>query len=478
LLGLEFAVNFVLDLYRPRIPGEVPRPSFDSRLLGMIGEPGGFTKSIADAVNYQFGFQVSSTWFYQLLQRWLFPIMVVAFAAVLALTSVVIVDADEQVVIERFGRLVNEPTRVLRPGIHFKWPYPIDVVYRAPVKRLSELVIGEATEEDDEDLRKAIVWTEKHEYVPELMLLVASPQLDRLSTQTGPTVDAGDGTKGTESVAVSLLMVSVPIEYRIKDISKYLYTYDAPEKLMEAVAYQYLSDYAASVDIDTLISPGREAFNQHLGRLIQDRLDEVDVGIEIVFVGVRGAHPPEKANVAAVFQSVVSAQTNMAATIHAAEGVMGKILTLVAGTVSRATALDEAIRTRDELPADSPQLAEAKQRVEDLLMGNPAKGIAPVSGNAAAQIAGARAIASRMVSGAMAKAHVFGTQVAAYRAAPALYKQRKILAIYEEGLENTRKYLLIGDPSDVLVEFETAKEAGLDQVLSEGVEKERKKRSP
>ena len=56
LLGIEFAVNFVLDLYRPRIPGEIPRPSFDSRLQELVTEPGAIAKSIAEAMNIQIGF--------------------------------------------------------------------------------------------------------------------------------------------------------------------------------------------------------------------------------------------------------------------------------------------------------------------------------------------------------------------------------------------------------------------------------------
>ena len=39
ILGIELAGNFVLDFYRPRSLDQVPRPSFDSRLLGLIGEP-------------------------------------------------------------------------------------------------------------------------------------------------------------------------------------------------------------------------------------------------------------------------------------------------------------------------------------------------------------------------------------------------------------------------------------------------------
>ena len=104
---------------------EIARPSFDSRLLGLITEPGGIAKSIADAVNYQFGFEVSKTWFYQLLQRWLSPIIAVAMAVILLLTSVVIIDADEQVVIERFGnRLQAEGEALVRLVAEFA-PMPV-----------------------------------------------------------------------------------------------------------------------------------------------------------------------------------------------------------------------------------------------------------------------------------------------------------------------------------------------------------------
>lgn len=477
ILGLELAINFVLDLYRPRVAGELSRPSFDSRLLGMLAEPGSIAKSIAEALNYQFGFQVSSTWFYQLLQRWLFPIVVASVAAVLALSSIVVIDADEEAIVERFGRVAEDRASLLTPGVHFKLPFPIDIVHRAPVERIRELVIGEASQGEDEHAHDVVIWTEKHEFVPELLLLVASPRLEEESTQTEQPVQVEVAEEGGESVAVSLLMVSVPIEYRVKDLRKYLYTYAEPEKLLEEIAYQRLSDFAASVDIDQLMGPGRETFNRELKGRLQARLDELDSGIEILFAGIRGAHPPAKQKVAAAFQSVISAQTGMAATIHAAEGHARKILTTVAGTETRALAVDEAIRTRDALPPQAPALPEANERVEHLLIGDPVSGLPPISGDAAARIAEAKAKASEQISLAAAKALAFETQVAAFRAAPSLYMHRKRLESYQQ-LDNIRKFLIVGDPSNVIVEYETAKEAGLDQVLTEGVAKERKRTNP
>lgn len=468
LIGLEFSLNFVLDLYRPRAPGEIPRPSFDSRLLGLITEPGGIAKSLAEAVNYQFGFEVSKTWFYELLQRWLLPMTVLAATVVLLLTSVVVVDADDEAVIERLGRSVHAEGESLSPGIHLKWPYPIDIVHRAPVLRVGELVIGEASDDED-DLNKPIIWTEHHEFVPELMLLVAAEQED--AANVGLSIGEGEEK---ESVPVSLLMVSVPVAYRIKNIHDYLYRYTDPEKLLEAVAYQYLSEYAASVDIADLMGPARAAFNVEFRRLIQARIDELGMGIELVFAGVRGAHPPAEDNVAVAFQSVIQAEAQKAADIFKAQGAAARILADVAGTVGRAEQLDEAIARRNALkkdPAvDAAVLAAANHRVDELLLGDPAKGIMPPGGRAAAIIFDARARASHNISEALNKVRAFATDVAAFQAAPELYMQRKQLSIYED-LGYVRRFLIAGDPSNVIVEYTTIKEAALDKILAEDNEK-------
>lgn len=480
VIGVELAFNFVLDFYRPRLRGEIPRPSFDSRLLGLVSEPAGIAKSLAEAANYQFGFEVSSTWFYKLLQRWLFPLMVFTAAMVLLLTSVVVVDAGEEAVVERWGRPIANGTKVLAPGLHFKYPFPIDVVYRAPARRTQEVVLGEATQGDDEDTRKAILWTEAHEYVPELMVLVAGPK----SASAAPgapagTTMSGTASEGTESVPVSLLMLSVPIHYRITDTAKYLYRYADPLKLLESVAYQYLCDYAAGVDIDAFMGPGRERINSELRELLQSRVNHLDMGIEIIFVGIRGAHPPSKDQVAGAFQKVISAQTNMAATIHAAEGEARRILITVAGTEAQARQLDEAVKKRDRLQGDpsapSDAYRAADQEVNDLLFGNPAKGIPSIGGQAAAMMADARADAQRMVSDAAFKARRFEADVAAFEVAPQLYKQRKLLELYEN-IDLIRKFVIVGNPENVTIIYETREEAGLDRVLSEGLDAERKSR--
>jgi len=468
LIGIEFTVNFVLDFYRPRQPGFVSRPSFDSRLLGLVTEPGGVAKSIAEAVNYQFGFEVSSTWFYQLMQRWIVPLMAATALLIILLSSVVVVQADEQAIIERLGVVRTETP--LSAGLHFKLPYPIETVHRAPALKVGQIVIGEATAEDVNPT-KPVLWTKEHKYVPELMVLVAAPK--RQSDMTKENVKAENGPfkdSTQKAVPVALLQMSVPIEYRIKDVKKYLYNYTDPVKLLEGVAYQYLTNFASSVDYDQLLGPGRERFNKELHDLIQHRLDKLNVGIELAFIGVRGAHPPAKDNVAAKFQASISAQMQKQTLITSARGEARHILTEVAGSEARARDLDEVIRERDKLQqdpkADPAKLAKCDQRINQLLDGDPAAGIEPLSGSAAMLIANARAEAFQKKANAASKVSVFNTELVAYQAAPKLYTQRRWLDIYRS-LDAVRKYVILGDSSNVIIRYDTQEEGGLDRVLAD-----------
>ncbi|MCP4377498.1 MAG: hypothetical protein GY794_15145, partial [bacterium] len=104
VLAIELVINFVLDMFRPRLPGEESRLSFDSRLLNLLAEPDRVGHSLADAVNYQFGFEVSRTWFYRLMVKSFIPLVLLGMAVLVAISSIVIVNEGQEYVISRFGR--------------------------------------------------------------------------------------------------------------------------------------------------------------------------------------------------------------------------------------------------------------------------------------------------------------------------------------------------------------------------------------
>jgi len=85
--GGEMVVNFVLAFYRPRVAGEPRRVFYESRLLGVFCEPEGIIRSVAQTIDYQFGFRVSETWFYRLLGRIVLPLLLQFHCAMKLLRS-------------------------------------------------------------------------------------------------------------------------------------------------------------------------------------------------------------------------------------------------------------------------------------------------------------------------------------------------------------------------------------------------------
>ena len=122
-LVLEIGVHFILNIYRPRIPGDVPRPAFDSRALSLLAAPESIVRSVNEAVNYQFGFDIASSWGYQLLLR--------SFGWLVAFGAVVLVGLDMMVVVEPYqqairlggGRIIGD---VHHAGVMWKLPWPLE----------------------------------------------------------------------------------------------------------------------------------------------------------------------------------------------------------------------------------------------------------------------------------------------------------------------------------------------------------------
>ncbi len=108
LLATEIVLNFVLNLYRPRRPGEVPRPPFDSRILSLFAAPDSIVRSINEAVNYQFGFDITSSWGYQLLLRSAAWLLVFAVGSLITLSAIVVVEPGHQAVRLRGGEVIGD----------------------------------------------------------------------------------------------------------------------------------------------------------------------------------------------------------------------------------------------------------------------------------------------------------------------------------------------------------------------------------
>jgi len=376
-------------------------------------------------------------------------------------------------VIERFGRPTS--TEPVGPGLVFKWPWPVEHVRKARVGLVQEIVVGEAEEAPQEDEERdwseeVITWTEEHKFVPSIDVLVATPGDDEQQGQSGAVED--DSSEG-EAVAVSILRMSMPVQYTVRRDAEgffnYLYNYSDPQGMLRDISYRELVKQAVHFDYQKIMGEQRAEVTAILERLIQEKCNEMKLGIDIVFVGLQDVHPPTESDVAATFQDVATAEQQRDTLVQMARIEATKELVSVAGDVGRAEKINALILQKDELGTGDEQQREIVDReIQQYMLGDSEVGIRPIQGDAGELLQIARADAEDSVNRAAAKANTFQLERVAYEASPRLYKMRKVLEALSEKLDKVRKYVVVLDPktTNLIIELVEQESAGLEIIES------------
>jgi regulator of protease activity HflC (stomatin/prohibitin superfamily) len=388
LLAAEMLVTLLLEIYRPRVKGKIARPIYDSRLVGLLAQPESLFTTAAQALDYQFGFKVSETWFFQLLQRNL-PVLLLAQLAVLLLsTCVVFVDAGEQDVREHFGRPVAE----LGPGAHWKWPWPADKIYRYRTQQIQTFDVGFTPDAQSESAR-TILWSVGH--TSETNFLVGNRTPVAVQNENFDTNDT------FKAPPVSLINVSVPVLFEITNVLEWAYQNAGSADLLQDLATREVVRYLAGADVNDLLTHLRLEAAEALRDRIQADANQHRLGARIVFVGLQDIHPPVA--VASDYERVVGAEQTKLAKILGARA--------------------DAIRTN--------ALADARAFTATNV---------------------ADAVRQQLEVSALARAALFTNQIPAFEAAPAVYRQRAYFQMFAAATANARKYiLLVTNTQDVLI---------------------------
>jgi regulator of protease activity HflC (stomatin/prohibitin superfamily) len=278
------------------------------------------------------------------------------------------------------------------------------------------------------------LWGQQH-YKEEHQLLVASKQT---------SISSDDS-----AVPVGIVMAAVPVQYRVKDLYSFLYNHNEPEKRLEAICYRELTKFAASAKIEvddetdleqSLLGAGRTQAKNTLIREIQKTADDAGLGVEIVFLGLQGIHPPTE--VAADYQEVVGAVQTKQALILEAQANRDESLSTLAGSVESANELYSL--------AVKYQHAEEMNRTEDVknLGDELDTALEESKGGIFQTLRESQSYAFEKATLAKATGERFGSQLKAYRAAKEIYIQHLRLNMFEESLKNIRKYIVAADPND------------------------------
>lgn len=372
LLAIEMLINVVGDIYRPRRAGVEMRAAFDSRLLGLASETGGVARSLADAINYQFGFEISQSWFYQLLQRSFFPLLGAGVVALWLLSGIVLVNPGEHAIIEHWGRQLNASSP-LGPGIHLKWPAPIQTVQRFPTGVLQEMVVGYkefdarpvAAKPTPDDRPEIMLWSQEQHQGQTHFDFVISPDQTGLTPSSAPTderataaLGVADAAERSQSVAVNCLRMAVSLQYRIdaEKLSDYTQQVEKPEETLRNLAWAEVVKFNAAHDMNDLLSEHAGEFGETLRARLRERIAALKLGLDLVYVGIFNVHPDP--SVAEAYRGVIDADQQRVGAIREALVVENQTLSAVAGDKNRARALTLAI---DQFNAADRELQDSEE---------------------------------------------------------------------------------------------------------------------
>lgn len=444
VLGVEVVLNFVLWYYRPRRAGEYLRPPFDSRVLAFAAAPDRLAESISEAINYQFGFNVSSTWFYRLVSRSTTLLVVLAALLLYAMTMFTVVRADESALVLRGGKV----TRVVEGGgLVWNLPWPFGSTVRFPAGAVNQFTVG-AHDLTDQDEDSPILWTEQHADEENYIIVRAAA--------------AGAGEE-TGIADLALVSIEAPVQYAVNDLRKYLLlAQDGPADDPDAVRRDVLSAvtraaairYLSGFSVDELLGPRRAEIERGLRARLVSRYGELDAGIEVLFVGLQGVHPPQET--AASFERVVAADATRAAAVSSAEAFAIRELASVAGDAATAreiTASLDEIESLREAGAPEQRVAEQERRTMEL--------ISDAGGAAADLLSGARTERWEKALTAEARATRYAGQLEAWRAAPAAYEAYVYLRSLSSAVSGARVWVVPpGETSTVLDQIEESVSLG------------------
>jgi regulator of protease activity HflC (stomatin/prohibitin superfamily) len=291
--------------------------------------------------------------------------------------------------LEHFGKPVDPP---LTAGAYLKLPWPIDKIYRYRTEQIQSFAVGYTPDEQSENAG-TVLWSVPHS--KEENFLVGSLEPVTIQNENADTNDT------FKAPPVSLITVSIPVEFQITNVFDWAYKNSDPTNLLQSLASREVVHFLAGVDLNNVMSSNRLEAAESLQQQIQAAANERGLGVKIIFVGLQDIHPPT--TVAGVYEKVVGAEQTRLATILGAQAYAISNIALAGAQAFTTTNVADAARQRREVSE-------------------------------------------------FARAALFTNQIPAFEAAPSVYRERAYFQMFASATTNAQKYiLLVTNTQDVFV---------------------------
>ncbi len=226
------------------------------------------------------------------LRGWyLVPLVLVALIAHMAVTGVWVVQQNEQGVVLRFGRVRS----ILPAGMHFILPYPLETMRLVRTTEVRTMSVGFSYQEDAQP-----------------GVAAAEQEVQWLT---------GD-TNIVEMQTVIQYIIKSPVDYlfRVADFSDGQPRDVALRKAAESV----LTFLVARMKVDDVLSSGKARIQEESRVSIQELIDAMGLGVQVVSVNIVEDNPPP--NVIAAFNDVSSAKADRQRLMNVADGYAKDLL--------------------------------------------------------------------------------------------------------------------------------------------------------
>lgn len=197
-------------------------------------------------------------------------------AALLALacytaSGVTVVGADEVAVVRRFGRPLADD---LDPGLHWRYPWPVETVIKLHPERVRTVEIGFRSAAGVDPPLAILTWSSSH------------GGLRRVSDET--VMITGDG---------NLIELQATVRYAVASPRVFLFEAGDVETLLRAAAETTLREAVAGQPFLDLLTVNRERFQQDVLGQLRRRcaaLGGHGLGIRLDGLSLHDVHPPQE----------------------------------------------------------------------------------------------------------------------------------------------------------------------------------------
>ncbi|QUX96744.1 hypothetical protein C0J08_15655 [Marinomonas sp. CT5] len=310
LLAIELIIRAILSIFSPSRPSLEPKLTTISFLAELLRWPPRPLLLIQNSLQQGFGIDLRQVWAFRFIRRAFFPVIAVIALTGWGLTSVYEIPINGRGIYEKFGK----PVAVISSGLHLGLPWPLGRVIMVENGVVHEL----ATTRSDtkkEELAPAEgpapaganrLWDATHN--SEKSQIIASSQKDKQSFQ--------------------IVDMDVRFVYRIglsnQDALNATYNTTDLATLIRRTASRVLVHDFAGRTLDDLLSEQRTALAQDINSAVQNDLDNLNSGVELLATVVEAIHPPAKA--ANAYHKVQAAQIKVQALIAREKGKAAELM--------------------------------------------------------------------------------------------------------------------------------------------------------